>query len=161
MKLLGIGYQKIDICLNFCILYYLENTKLTECKTYKHARYKLRTGRGRTLVSYRKLRYFSITPKLQRLLMSPKTVEHMAWHHSHDAVNGVMVHPSDGESKKYYNMVHPYFSVESRNVRFGLCTDIFHPFGSFIAPYSCWSVILAVYNLPLRICMSLKFMFFL
>jgi hypothetical protein len=56
MKLLGIGYQKIDICLNFCMLYYLENTELTEYKTYKHARYKLRTGRGRTLVAYRKLR---------------------------------------------------------------------------------------------------------
>jgi len=107
MKLLGIGYQKIGICLNFCILYYLENAKLTECKTYKHTRYKLGTDRGMTLVSYRKLRYFSITPRLQRLLMSPKTVEHMAWHHSHDAVNRVMVHPSDGESKKYYNMVHP------------------------------------------------------
>jgi hypothetical protein len=39
--------------------------------------------------------------------MSPKTVEHMTWHHSHDAVNGVMVHPFDGEARKYFNMVHP------------------------------------------------------
>jgi hypothetical protein len=30
--------------------------------------------------------------------MSPRIVEHMTWHQSHDAVDGVMVHPSDGEA---------------------------------------------------------------
>jgi hypothetical protein len=80
--------------------------------------------------------------------MSPGTVEHMTWHQSYDAVDGVMVHPSDGEAWKHFNSVHPHFSVESRNVRLGLCIDGFNPFGSFIAPYSCWPVILTVYNLP-------------
>jgi len=55
--------------------------------------------------------------------MSPRTAEHMIWHQSHDAVDGVMVHPSDGEAWKHFNSVHPHFSVESRNVRLGLCTD--------------------------------------
>jgi hypothetical protein len=32
MKPLGLGYQKIDICHNFCMLYFLENVELTECK---------------------------------------------------------------------------------------------------------------------------------
>jgi len=31
MKPLGLGYQKIDMCPKFCILYYLENDKLTKC----------------------------------------------------------------------------------------------------------------------------------
>jgi hypothetical protein len=35
---------------------------------------------------------------LQILSMSPKIVEHMTYHHSHDAVDGVMMHPSNGEA---------------------------------------------------------------
>jgi hypothetical protein len=144
MKPLGLGYQKIDMCPNFCMLYYLESAEMTECMTCRHSRYKPRTGRGKTLVAYKKLRYFPITPGLQRLFMSPRTAEHMTWHQSHDTVDGVMVHPSDGEAWKHFNSVHPHFSAESMNVRLGLCTDGFNPFGSFDAPYSCWPVILTV-----------------
>ncbi|KAL9403258.1 hypothetical protein Peur_000230 [Populus x canadensis] len=66
MKPLGLGYQKIDMCPNFCMLYYLENAEMTECMTCGHSRYKPRIGRGKTLVAYKKLRYFPITPRLQR-----------------------------------------------------------------------------------------------
>jgi len=91
--------------------------------------------------------------------MSPRIVEHMTWHQSHDAVDGEMVHPSDGEAWKHFNNMYPHFSAESRNVRLGLCIDGFNPFESFVAPYSCWPVILMVYNLPPGICMRLEFMF--
>jgi len=70
MKPLSLGYQKIDMCPNFCMLYYLENAEMTECMTCGHSRYKPRTGRGKTLVAYKKLRYFPITYRLQRLFMS-------------------------------------------------------------------------------------------
>jgi hypothetical protein len=63
MKPPGLGYHKIFMFLNFKMLYYLENTELTECRTCGHACYKLKTGK-RTLITYRKLRYFTITPKL-------------------------------------------------------------------------------------------------
>jgi hypothetical protein len=141
------------------MLYYLENAEMTECMTCGHSRYKPRTGRGKTLVAYKKVRYFSITPRLQRLFISPRTAEHMTWYQAYDVVHGVMVHPSDGEVWKLFNSVHPHFLVESRNVRFGLCTDRFNPFGSFAAPYSCWPVILTVYNLPPGMCMRPEFMF--
>jgi hypothetical protein len=110
-------------------------------------------------MAYKKLRYFPITPRLQRLFMSPRTAEQMTWHQSYHAVDGVMVHPSDGEAWKYFNSVHPHFSAESRNVHLGLCTDGFNPFGSFAASYSCWPVILMVYNLPPGMCMRSEFMF--
>jgi len=80
MKPLGLGYQKIDMCPNFCMLYYLENAEMTECMICGHSRYKPRTGKGKTLVAYKKLRYFPITCRLQRLFMSPRTAEHMTWH---------------------------------------------------------------------------------
>jgi hypothetical protein len=139
------------------MLYYLENVELTEWMTCGHSRYKPKTGRGKTLVTYKKLRYFSITPRLQRLFMSPRTAEHMTWHQSHDAVDGVMLHPSDSETWKHFNSVH--FLAESRNVRLGLCTDGFNPFGSFAASYSCWPVILMLYNLPPVMCVRSEFMF--
>jgi hypothetical protein len=71
----------------------------------------------------------------------------------------VIVHPSDGEAWKHFNIVHSHFSAESRDVHLGLCTDGFNPFRSFTAPYSCWPIILMVYNLPPGMCMRLKFMF--
>ena len=36
MKLLGLGYQKIDMCPNFYTLFYDEDANLTECKNFGH-----------------------------------------------------------------------------------------------------------------------------
>jgi hypothetical protein len=77
MKPLGLGYQKVDMCLNFCMLYYDEDENFTKYKTCGHAQYKLNTSKEMTLIAYKKLRYFPITPRLQRLFMSLKTVEQM------------------------------------------------------------------------------------
>jgi len=70
-----------------------------------------------------------------------------------------MVYPSNCEAWKHFNNVHPHFLAESRNVCLGLCTNRFNPFESFAAPYSCWPVILIVYNLQPGMCMRLEFMF--
>jgi hypothetical protein len=72
MKPLGLGYLKIDMCPNFCMLYYLENAEMTEYMTCGHSRYKPRTDREKTLLAYKKLRYFPIISRLQRLFMSPR-----------------------------------------------------------------------------------------
>jgi hypothetical protein len=98
MKLLSLGYHKIDMCLNLCILYYLENTELTKCKTCGHSHYKPMTDRGKTVIAHIKLRYFPITPRLQRLFMLLETTEHITWHQSYDAVDGMMVRPFNGEA---------------------------------------------------------------
>jgi hypothetical protein len=89
------------------MLYYLENVELTKCRTYEHSCYKPRIGKGMTLFTHKKLKYFSITPRLQRLFMSPKIAKHMIWHQSYDVVDGVMVHPFNGEVWKHFNSVHP------------------------------------------------------
>ena len=102
---------------------------------------------------------FTIIPRLQRLFMSPRTIEHMIWHQSHHAVDGVTMHPFNDKAWKNFNNVHPHFLVELRNMHRKLCTDRFNLFGSFAALYSCWPVILTVYNLPPRMCMRPEFMF--
>jgi hypothetical protein len=60
--------------------------------------------------------------------MSPKTAKHMIWHQSHNTVDGVMVHHSDGEAWKHFNNMHFHFSVESKSVHFRLsmiCCSLF------------------------------------
>jgi len=47
IKPFGLEYQKIDMCPNFCMLYYLENVELIECRTCGNSCYKPRTGRER------------------------------------------------------------------------------------------------------------------
>ena len=82
IKCIGLRYKKINMCLNFCMLYYLKNTDLTKCRTCGHAWYKPRTCKGRAFFAHRILRYSSITPRLQRLFMSSNTTKYMTWHHS-------------------------------------------------------------------------------
>ncbi|XP_011004861.1 PREDICTED: uncharacterized protein LOC105111246, partial [Populus euphratica] len=91
--------------------------------------------------------------------MSPYHAKDMTWHHFHTSDNGVMVHPSDGEAWKEFNRVHLSFASDPRNVRLGLCTDGFCPFDMSSNTYSCWPVIVTVYNLPPWKCMTRPFMF--
>ncbi|XP_056698101.1 uncharacterized protein [Spinacia oleracea] len=70
-----------------------------------------------------------------------------------------MSHPSDGEAWKHLDKEYESFAAEPRNVRLGLCTDGFSPFGKTGRQYSCWPVILTPYNLPPSLCMKKPFVF--
>ena len=91
--------HKSQYIIGRCMLYYFKNTYLTKCKTYIHALYKPRIGRGKTLVAHRKLRYFLITSILQKLFMSSKIAEHIIWNHSHDTMDEVKMHHFHGAWK--------------------------------------------------------------
>jgi len=102
---LGLGYEKIDVCQTGCILYYKDNKDRRDCPKCGKPRYKpkrRRSGRQKD-VPYKVLRYFPITPRLQRLYMSTKTAEHMTWHWKYHREPGVMSHPSDGEAWKKFD----------------------------------------------------------
>ena len=60
----------------------------------------------------------------------------MRWHAEHESEDGVMSHCSDSEAWKHFNQTHPDFATESRNVRLGLSTDGFNPFGQSGQQYS-------------------------
>nr|XP_009799015.1 PREDICTED: uncharacterized protein LOC104245146 [Nicotiana sylvestris] len=158
---LGLGYEKIDVCNAGCILYYKDNEDKLECPKCGQPRYKpKKEGNGRQKdVAYKVLRYFPITPRLQRLYMSTKAAEHMIWHWKSRREHGVMSHPSDGEAWKKFDQCHPGFAAEPRNIRLGLAADGFSPYGQMAHPYSCWSVIITPYNLPPGMCMSSPYMF--
>ncbi|XP_050222348.1 uncharacterized protein LOC126672441 [Mercurialis annua] len=103
--------------------------------------------------------YFPITPRLKRLYASKATEGHMTWHAEHEMEDGKMCHLSDSPDWKRFSELHKDFADVTRNIRLGLCTDGFQPFGSFGSSYSSWPVIVMPYNLPPGMCMKDEFMF--
>ncbi|XP_011073575.1 uncharacterized protein LOC105158490 [Sesamum indicum] len=122
--------------------------RLQECPICYHPRYKPTKAGSRKKVPFKVLRYLPLIPKLKRLYASNYTCEHMTWHANNPSSQESMAHPSHGEAWKHFDRTHPSFASNARNVRLGLCTDGFSPFGNSSTPYSCWPVIIAVYNLP-------------
>ena len=100
------------------------------------------------------LTYFPIGPRLQRLYATEAVAEHITWLYEHTRTKGLMEHPSYVEASKHFDGTFREFASEPHNVRLGLCTDGFSPFGHFGQSYSCWSVILTQYNLPPWTCMK-------
>ena len=62
----------------------------------------------------------------------------MCWHHRERNNDGKMRHPRDGDAWKAFNSKFPDFAVEPRNVRLGIASDGFNPFGACNQKYSIW-----------------------
>ncbi|GKV32265.1 hypothetical protein SLEP1_g40882 [Rubroshorea leprosula] len=162
INVLGLGYKKIDVCINDCFLYYDEQSKnLNACLVCGESRYELRNMAvvRQKAVPRRSLWYLSITPRLQRLHMFRKMAEHMTWHLKCNDDSDEVIHPVGSQAWKHFEETYPTFAAEPRNVRLGLCIDGFNPFGPSASAYSCWPVFLTVYNLSPELCMNLKRIF--
>ena len=96
------------------------------CDT-NYPRYKRHHGsnRKKTNVPHKKMYYFRLTPRLQRLYASEATANEMRWHKEHNTEEDVVRHCSNSPAWKHFDKIHPSFAVESRNVRLGLCTNGF------------------------------------
>lgn len=82
----------------------------------------------------------------------------MHWHAT-SVDDGVMRHPADSPAWKHLNSTFPDFASDTRNVRLGLSTDGFQPFGQTGKQYASWPIILTPYNLPPWLCMKEQHMF--
>lgn len=67
-----------------------------------------------------------------------------------------MRHPVDSSSWKSIDRKWPAFASEKRNVRLGLVTDGFNPFG-MMTSHNTWPVMINAYNLPPSICTGKDF----
>ncbi|XP_071683434.1 uncharacterized protein [Lolium perenne] len=63
-------------------------------------------------------------------------------------------HPADGDAWKYFDNIHKDFAADARNIRLGLATDGFNPYGNMSNSYSMWPVFVVPYNLPPWACMD-------
>lgn len=155
-KTIGLGYESIHACINDCFLFWGSeaNKNLDYCPICKVSRWKdLKTKKKK--VPNKVLRYFPLTPRLQRMYNSQHTAKWMTWHATGKSKeNGKMNHPVDGKAWKFFDIIHHEFAKEPRNVRLGLAADGFNPFGMLSQGYSMWPVILTTYNTPPWMCMK-------
>ena len=164
MRALGLPMVTIDCCQDMCMIYWEEDKDLRECKFCGKDRYKrYKEGaskkRQKKNLPHKKMWYFPLAPRLKRLYQSNACADKMRWHKERVIPKeGTMEHPSDSPAWKHFDDTYPEFAAEPRNVRLGLCTDGFNPFGSD-RKYSCWPVLLTPYNLPPGECMKEPFMF--
>ncbi|XP_019227915.1 PREDICTED: uncharacterized protein LOC109209161 [Nicotiana attenuata] len=152
---LGLKYEKIHACPNDCMLFRKEfaNKNVNECKICGASRWKNDARK----IPAKVLRYFPLKPRLQRLFMSSEISKEMRWHHDERTKDGVLRHPADSEAWKNFDSKYPEFAGDPRNVRLGLASDGFNPFGTMRTVHSTWPVILMPYNLPPWMCMKQEF----
>ncbi|XP_070029676.1 uncharacterized protein [Nicotiana sylvestris] len=148
IKGLGLDYVKIDACVNNCILYRKEYADLEQCPKCGEKRWMVRKGehtdeevasensnKRNKGISRKILRYFPIIPRLQRLFMIKRTAEDMRWHKNKKVDDGILRHPADSLAWKNFDEKYPSFASDPRNVRLGLASDGFNPFGSMSNAY--------------------------
>ncbi|KAK1431789.1 hypothetical protein QVD17_08446 [Tagetes erecta] len=147
LRTLGLGYESIHACKHDCALFWKENAELQKCPVCSTSRYEENSKGKKKPVKI--LRYFPITSRLKRLYASRHTAKEMLWHDRHRIKEeGVLRHPADGKAWKHFDTTFPDFAKDPRNVRLGLASDGFNPFGAMSLSYSMWPVVLITYNMP-------------
>jgi hypothetical protein len=137
---LGLEVQKIHACPNDCILYRgTEHENLEACPVCKALRYKIRrdddpgapegTPPKMTKVLAKVMWYFPIMPCLKRLFRNKENAKLITWHKSYRNQDHMLRHPADGSQWRKIDRKYKDFVGEARNIRFGLSTDSFNPFG--------------------------------
>ena len=96
---LGMDVQEIDCCLHGCMLYYGRDANLDACKFCGHeGRLPQNSSQRRCKeVSYPKMHYLPLTPRLQRVYATSRTTNHMRWPYEH--------HQESWVSSDIYQMV--------------------------------------------------------
>ncbi|XXG46959.1 hypothetical protein AAC387_Pa02g1683 [Persea americana] len=160
---LDLGYNKIDACPNDCMLYWKETAKDSACSVRGTSRWKANDDCASPSCSKERkipakiVRHFPLKPRLQWLFMSDRTASLMRWHAEGRTNDGVLRHPADSKAWQSLDDQYPNFAAEPRNVRFGLASDGFNPFGTMSIAHSTWPVVLMPYNLPPWMCMKQPF----
>ena len=170
-KFVPLRKPKIDVCVNDCVLYRNEYADLEQCPICMESRWKsihnnvvnksdettIQKEKKNKKVPNKILRYFPLTPRLQRLFMTKHIAPDMRWHKEGRVNDRVLRHPTDFMAWKRLDELHPWFASNSRNVRLGLGSDGFNPFGVMSTSHSTWPIMLVPYNLPLWMCLKQPF----
>jgi len=97
--------------------------------------------------------YMPVVDRLRRIFLNPKEATLMTWWDDEcKVVDDVIAHPADGTQWQCFDDKHKEFSVDRRNVLFGLSTDGMNSFNERTNDHSTWPVILTMYNIPTWLC---------
>jgi hypothetical protein len=150
----GLGYDSIHVCPNNCVLFRKEYAKHDECLVCGASRWK-DSSDGKKHIPEKVLRHFPIIPRLKRFFASKKISEETQWHLlKRKALENELSHPADGETWKDFDRKYEWFAKDGRNIRLGLATDGFNPFGKMNSSYSMWPIFIIPYNFPPWECME-------
>nr|XP_051210888.1 uncharacterized protein LOC127328322 [Lolium perenne] len=127
--------------------------KENNCPKCKASRWK--DADGRRQIPKKVLRHFPLIPRLQRMFLSKEQSKEVQWHKlKRQDVENDLSHPADGDAWKDFDNIHKDFAADARNIRLGLATDGFNPYGNMSNSYSMWPVFVVPYNLPPWACMD-------
>ncbi|XP_071683555.1 uncharacterized protein [Lolium perenne] len=150
---LGLGYESIHVCSNNCVLFRKDYAKENNCPKCKASRWK--DADGRRKIPEKVLRHFPLIPRLQRMFLSKEQSKEVQWHKlKRQDVENDLSHPADGDTWKDFDNIHKDFAADARNIRLGLATDGFNPYGNMSNSYNMWPVFVVPYNLPPWACMD-------
>lgn len=161
LKRFNLNYKYIHACVNDCCLFTKENADAQVCPTCQSSRWKQNQHTKDLLKGQpaKLLRYFPIILRLQRMFRTKETIENVKWHSTNKSMDGKMRHPVDSEAWDAINERWPDFSLEPYNLRLGLAADGINPYKNMSSTYSCWPIMLVVYNFPPSLCMTDEFTF--
>ncbi|XP_051138825.1 uncharacterized protein LOC127256716 [Andrographis paniculata] len=111
-KKLGFNYKSIDACINNCMLFTRDDVELKSCAICGASRF----IDGSPTKAAKKMRYFPIVPRLQRWLLSSKTIASRRWHAEGHVNDGLLRHLADSAAWKNFNRRHLSFSSDIRNI---------------------------------------------
>ena len=80
--------------------------------------------------------YAPIIPRLKHLLQNKGHAKLLRWHKEDRKKDLMLRHPADGSQWRKIDREFPEFAADARNLRFGLSTDGFNPFGEQNFSYS-------------------------
>ncbi len=152
LRSIGMGYEKIHVCPNDCILFRNEYALLNSCPKCMASRYKKKEAPEKVMW------YFPIIPRFRRMYRSSEDSKHLTWHEDERIKDGMLRHPANSPQWKKIDIEYPDFGNEPRNLRLALSTDGFNPHGVQSSSHSTWPVILVIYNLPPWLCKKRKYM---
>jgi hypothetical protein len=152
IRALGLGYNSIHVCPNNCVLF-RKTLEKNVCPICGASRWKGNGGRKK--VPEKVLRHFPLIPRLKRIFSSKRMAEEVQWHQlKRKPVDNELSHPTDGEAWKKFDEKYERFAKDARNIKLGLATDGFNPFGKMSSSYSMWPVFVIPYYFPPWVCVE-------
>ena len=104
LKKIGMGYEGIHACYYGCFLFYKEGIYLDQCPVCGESRWEQDDTGGGKRIARKTVRYFPLTPRLQRLYMFERTAKEMRWHGERILKDPEFLrHPADGEAWKDFD----------------------------------------------------------
>ena len=151
-KRLGLDFQNIHGCPTGCVLFDQPDTMdLERCPKCGAPRYKDMLHKSRPL---KVLRFFRVTPRLQRFYRTPILSKLMRWHKENESRDGKVRYPADSQAWKYLDNMNPEifdtngFGGAETDVRLQISCDGICPFKLHKSTWSAWPVLTSFLNLP-------------